>query len=187
MKRCKECGNELTKEMIDVNMCWECGAILDESQVDDITLQISKGKLTEQDVIELIDVQEKKYEEEMVKFKIEERKREIENETQRKKDEIDRVTKINDIYEYDMVIIKDKMTGEIDYESIYKVLAEKSEMGWRLVNTFTNEIGKNSSMFGASGISAGTNSTIDQVIMIFERCVSRYNKKIEGNEMSQGI
>lgn len=36
--KCPECGCELTKEMLDVNMCWECGRILDESLVDNNTL-----------------------------------------------------------------------------------------------------------------------------------------------------
>lgn len=29
MKLCPNCGNTLTNEMIDVNMCWQCGYILD--------------------------------------------------------------------------------------------------------------------------------------------------------------
>lgn len=34
MKRCPECGIELTNEMISANMCWEGGKILDESLLD---------------------------------------------------------------------------------------------------------------------------------------------------------
>lgn len=29
--KCKNCGNELTQEMIDVNLCWTCGGIIDEN------------------------------------------------------------------------------------------------------------------------------------------------------------
>lgn len=32
--RCPECGIELTEEMWEANMCWECGKILDESLLD---------------------------------------------------------------------------------------------------------------------------------------------------------
>lgn len=39
LRRCPECGNELTQEMLDVNMCWECGRILEESEIDQKTLQ----------------------------------------------------------------------------------------------------------------------------------------------------
>lgn len=35
---CPKCGCELTQEMIDVNMCWECGNILDTAQLDEVIL-----------------------------------------------------------------------------------------------------------------------------------------------------
>ncbi len=34
MERCPECGKPLSKEMIDVNMCWNCGKILDETLLE---------------------------------------------------------------------------------------------------------------------------------------------------------
>lgn len=37
--KCPECGSSLTQEMLDVNMCWECGKILDESLLDEDTLK----------------------------------------------------------------------------------------------------------------------------------------------------
>ena len=39
MKKCPECGIELTSEMISANMCWECGKILDASLLDEETLR----------------------------------------------------------------------------------------------------------------------------------------------------
>lgn len=36
--RCSKCGEELTQEMINVNMCWNCGNILDKSLLDDETI-----------------------------------------------------------------------------------------------------------------------------------------------------
>lgn len=35
--KCKSCGNELTQEMIDVNLCWTCGGIIDENFSEKIT------------------------------------------------------------------------------------------------------------------------------------------------------
>lgn len=35
---CPECGTHLTNEMLESNMCWECGKILDESLLDEDTL-----------------------------------------------------------------------------------------------------------------------------------------------------
>lgn len=41
--KCPECGLVLTQEMIRANMCWECGKILDESLLDEKSLnEISK-------------------------------------------------------------------------------------------------------------------------------------------------
>ena len=37
--KCSKCGEELTQEMIDVNMCWNCGNILDKSLLDDETIE----------------------------------------------------------------------------------------------------------------------------------------------------
>lgn len=37
--KCPECGTELTSEMIEANMCWECGKILDESLLDEQILE----------------------------------------------------------------------------------------------------------------------------------------------------
>lgn len=39
LMKCPECGTELTSDMIEANMCWECGKILDESLLDEQTLK----------------------------------------------------------------------------------------------------------------------------------------------------
>jgi len=84
---------------------------------------------------------------------------------------------LNDIYEYDVVVIRDNATGGMDILKLTAVLREHGEMGWRLVNTFTNELGANSSGFSGYGVSYSTNATIDQTILIFERCVKRRTLK----------
>lgn len=35
MNKCPNCNKELTQEMIDANMCWECGFILDKTLADE--------------------------------------------------------------------------------------------------------------------------------------------------------
>ena len=35
MKKCPNCGKELTDKMINVNMCWECDYIIDEKIAGD--------------------------------------------------------------------------------------------------------------------------------------------------------
>ena len=77
--------------------------------------------------------------------------------------------KINDLYEYDVVTIRDNKVGSTDISSLRAELDKRGREGWRLVNTFTNELGVNSSSFAGYG----TNATIDEVVLIFERCIKR--------------
>ena len=77
------------------------------------------------------------------------------------------------MYEYDVVTITDKSTGDMDFVSLKNVLSERGKLGWRLVNSFTNEIGVISSSTSFAGSTTGTNATIDQTILIFERCIKR--------------
>ena len=49
--------------------------------------------------------------------------------------------------------------------------------GWKLHSVITNEIGKNISAVSIGGITGGTNATVDEIILIFERMVSKGNLK----------
>lgn len=68
-------------------------------------------------------------------------------------------------YEYTLKIVTDKANGAADIATISSVIEKLSQEGWRLVTVFTNEVGKISESFGGFG----TNATIDQTILIFER------------------
>lgn len=49
LNKCPKCGSTLTQEMIDANMCWECGKILDESLLKgDSSEEITKEDLLEE-------------------------------------------------------------------------------------------------------------------------------------------
>ena len=74
-------------------------------------------------------------------------------------------------YEYKVLNIRDKSTGNIDINEISQQLNILGRKGWHLRCAYTNELGKNSSTFGIGGISSGTNSTIDQSILILERFI----------------
>lgn len=82
----------------------------------------------------------------------------------------------NDIYEYDVVSIIDDNTGAVNIDLLRKTLELHGLEGWRLVNTVSNEIGHNLSRHGVGGFSSGTNATIDQMLLIFERCKRRYTE-----------
>lgn len=47
--KCPECGIMLSQEMINANMCWECGKILDESLLDEESLKEISRQAGEQE------------------------------------------------------------------------------------------------------------------------------------------
>ena len=176
MSTCKECGTELTQEMIDVNMCWECGAILDESQADEITLMITNNQYSDSELGELYEKQSKIQEKEAEQYYKESIKRAEEEKIKARNDEIEKVKQINDMYEYKSVVVNDKLNGETNMTAVNETLTEYAKMGWRLISIFTNEVGKNALHLGVNSLAGGINSTSDQVVMIFERCIYRWNK-----------
>ena len=86
------------------------------------------------------------------------------------------ILSINDQYEYDVVVINDNRDGSINATQLEKELIQHSVFGWRLKNLLTNELGKSATGIGINGVSADTNATIDQLILIFERKISKTNE-----------
>ena len=139
-----------------------------------------------------LEIEEKERERiEEIRFREEEKKREIEIqkrniEIERKNREriqqeynhkIDNLNKmgLEGYYEYKVVSLNDDNAGGIYSSTIENTLNELGLDGWHLRCAYTNELGKNSNSGGIGGFSTGTNSTIDQNILIFERFV-RINK-----------
>ena len=79
----------------------------------------------------------------------------------------------NDIYEYDVVAIYDNQSGSVNVSELRNTLKRYADDGWRLVSMVINEVGHNSNSTGFGGVSSGTNATIDQNILVFERCIER--------------
>ena len=77
----------------------------------------------------------------------------------------------NPLFEYKVVVINDLSYGQVDNEKIQDTLNEWSEKGWRLHSIYSSEIGKNSTAVSISGFGSITNATIDQTVLIFERCI----------------
>lgn len=102
-------------------------------------------------------------------------KSQLENEKQKqleaeKLKENERITQLskNPIFEYQTVIINNLKTGAINQIEFQKTLETWSQKGWRLHTAFNNELGKT---FSPTIIGPDLNSTIDQTILIFERCI----------------
>lgn len=81
-------------------------------------------------------------------------------------------------YEYTVARVLDNRNGSTNQEKLQSVLTEYAMEGWKLHSVITNEIGKNISAVSIGGITGSTNATVDEIILIFERMVSKGNLKI---------
>ncbi len=77
----------------------------------------------------------------------------------------------NPFYEYKLVVINDLSNGEVDEIQIQTSLDYWSKKGWRLHSIYSSEIGKETTSASFSGFGSSINATIDQTVMIFERCI----------------
>ena len=78
---------------------------------------------------------------------------------------------INDIYEYDVIVLRDRENGGIDVDALRETLASYGEEGWHLVNTITNGIG--SVLHENERLAPGSRVFLEETILIFERCIKR--------------
>ncbi|MBQ8575797.1 MAG: hypothetical protein IJ447_07120 [Clostridia bacterium] len=74
-------------------------------------------------------------------------------------------------YEYTTLSLVDDDGGGLTTSQVTRLLNDYALDGWKLVSAYTNELGHNSTSGGIGGFSTGTNSTIDQHILILERFV----------------
>ena len=81
------------------------------------------------------------------------------------------VAAFNPLYEYAVETVRDHNDGSADTASIRMILSRYASRGWRLHKTMVNEIGRTSSSSSVAGYTNGTNATIEETILIFERCV----------------
>lgn len=74
----------------------------------------------------------------------------------------------NPLYEYKVVTVMDSaVSGKFNENRVQNVLTNHAIDGWRLKTAFTNELGKNA----LAALGLGINATVDQTILIFERCI----------------
>lgn len=95
----------------------------------------------------------------------------------KKKQEEERIELIKSAprYEYTTARIIDNADGSTNQMQLQSVLMEYANAGWKLHSVITNEIGKNVSSVSIGRFTGGTNATMDEVILIFERMMSRGN------------
>lgn len=91
----------------------------------------------------------------------------------------------NDLYEYEIESITDSATGYINKGELKELLTRYARKGWRLKFALTNELGINKSSVGYGGFAAGTNATIDETLLIFERKVRTSSEIRELNRLAE--
>ena len=74
-------------------------------------------------------------------------------------------------YEYTTLSLFDDDGGGLTTTQVTLLLNDYALDGWRLVSAYANELGHNTTSSGFGGYSTGTNSTVDQHILILERFV----------------
>jgi predicted nucleic acid-binding Zn-ribbon protein len=149
--KCPDCGNEISAEMIEMGLCYVCGF----------------NRFAEY---------EQKLKEEAERRRIEEEKERAAAEALVKKAEHERWKAAHPdadgkYYQYKTIVVKDKFMGQVNAPEIERVLNEMGYDGWRLVSTFTNEVGKNAGAVGVGDMVLGLNATMDETVLVFERVV----------------
>ena len=151
MKTCPECGEILGDS---VELCFKCY----------YNFQL-KRKITKE---EREEKQQKQAEIERQKAESELQKAEIERQKENQK----RIQlSKNPCFEYQTVIVNNLETGEINQIQLQAALNTYAENGWRLHSVFNNELGKTSSSVAIGFLGSTVNATIDQTVLIFERCI----------------
>lgn len=77
----------------------------------------------------------------------------------------------NAYYEYDYIVVPNLSDGSTNKERIEEVIAIHAMQGWRLITMYSNELGKNSMGVAVAGVGGGTNTTMCEDVMVFERCI----------------
>lgn len=149
MKECPKC-HELLGDNVD--QCFNCNYNFKLKKVVDNT---ELKRLREE-------AEERKQESLKIKEEVEENK----NEQIRK----------NALYEYKTIVINDLKDGTINEKSIQNALSDYSRDGWRLHSIFSNEVGKTTTSVTVNAFGSSINATIEQTVMIFERCIKAEEK-----------
>ena len=72
-------------------------------------------------------------------------------------------------FEYAVETVRDRDNGGADETALNDVLSMYGEKGWKLKFCFTDEVGVESHSATVAGFTTGTNATINEIVLIFER------------------
>ena len=173
LTKCPECGSTLTQEMIDVNMCWECGKILDTSQLDSESIEEIEKQADDNVMYDYLECPAcgKKHHSNAKECScgcnlLYNPKMDSKDIAKIYNARLEQYKK-NAMYEYDVITIPNLGSGEVDINKIKAVIASHARNGWKLHTIYSNETGKNA--VGVAGL--GLNSTACEDVLVFERCI----------------
>lgn len=154
METCPVCGTSLTEEMLETGYCYGCGEeLLTHKELHSAVLEAQKSQS-----IRLHEAQKSQ----SIRFR---------EAAAAKKTWEDTIKRSNNsqYYEYRVMTVLDTKRGNTNIAELSHKLNEFGRDGWRLVTSFTNELGKDASGLAIGGAAFGVNSTTDEVILIFEK------------------
>ena len=167
MKTCPNC-QELLGD--GVAKCFNCGWDFEHPEENEKAKERERIRLEN---IKKAEEERKRLEEEMERNRIVRQREEMEAKLRRQQEHNQAVLLCNPVYEYDVQYVYDKASGAANIEEIQRLLNDYASKRWRLHTIYVNELGKNSSSVSIGGASSGTNATIDQTVLIFERQIQK--------------
>lgn len=155
MKTCPNCAELLGDS---VNECFNCNYSFQYNRV-----LTNDERKQQREMIKQLE------EEERLRLKKEERLR-LEEEKCKQEQKNNQLLR-NPRFEYRIVVVDNLQDGAINQKEIQTELSYWSENGWRLHSIFNNELGKTSTTVMIAFLGTNINATIDQTVLIFERCI----------------
>lgn len=162
---CGICGESKTKRTISgIPMCEECFAKLTLLRKDNVQ---AIAFFTDENNFSHASNEAKEYIHSVLQDKkiSKENQQRIEQIKQIELDKINYAKSFKEYYEYDVVTIENKSTGEVKIDKLKSILAEYSSKGWKLHSIYSNELGKNALL--------GLNATASEDVLIFERRIEK--------------
>ena len=153
--RCPHCGRVLKDYEIRSRWCNSCNKATGE-------IDIEAQQRAEE---ERLRAEEEK--------KRDERAEELKRRAEEERKAADAISNAGGYWEYKAISLVDGDSGYILPDQLERNINELGRQGWRLRCAYSNEIGRTSQSSGAYGMTSGTNATIDQNILIFERFVKQ--------------
>lgn len=80
---------------------------------------------------------------------------------------------------YDVDVINDTSSGEVNEMALKKSLSQHSKNGWKVKSITTNELGKSEKGGTIGSISASINATRSQIVIIYERPITLNDRKAQ--------